>query len=91
MKKSLPTFDELIERENLCLAQADDLRYDDGQIRLWTSRMTIGDGVPYRSTVYVERLIDGAWITIGCYDGENPPEIVGTVARHVRRSHLDLP
>lgn len=90
MSTTLPSYDELVELPNICLAQAEDLRYDDGEIRIWTSRMTQADGALFEHTVDVERLLDGTWKLIGRYDGDHPPEIVGTMAGNVQGRHVDL-
>lgn len=54
--------------------QYDDLKYDDGEVRVWQSRMRTEDGQPYDDQVTVERLTGGRWVTIDTYD----PRSVGT-------------
>lgn len=53
----------------LATGQADNLKVDDGEIRVWLSRMTKADGMPYNGQVTVERLTDGRWITEEEYRG----------------------
>ncbi|HEX9804270.1 MAG TPA: hypothetical protein VGA67_01170 [Candidatus Dojkabacteria bacterium] len=47
----------------------DNLKIDTGVKRVWLSRMTIEDGMPYNNGIIVERLIDGIWKTIAEYQG----------------------
>ena len=45
----------------LATGQADDLKLDDGQTRVWLSRCTTLDGEPYDNKVTIERLVNGKW------------------------------
>lgn len=47
------------------------LHIDTGSVRVWLSRMTIGDGARFDRGVEVERLIDGVWTETITYDGGN--------------------
>lgn len=63
------TADELRDLPTLTAGQADSLKVDNGHIRVWLSRMTVEDGMPYNDQVTVEHLVDGRWITIDEYPG----------------------
>lgn len=39
----------------------DNLKADNGKIRLWVSRMTREDGAPEDNEIFVEKLIKGTW------------------------------
>jgi hypothetical protein len=62
------SLDQLTVMPTLESAMDSDLKYDDGQMRIWLSRMTVSDGERYDSTVYVEEYIDTKWILVNCYD-----------------------
>lgn len=44
-----------------------DSKTDKGHIRVWLSRLTVGDGMPYNNQVTVEQLIKGVWTEIDTY------------------------
>jgi hypothetical protein len=46
----------------------DDLKVDTGRVRVWLSRMTVEDGMPYNHQVTVENLKDGRWVTVEEYE-----------------------
>ena len=48
---------ELEKLPTLCQGQADDLKIDNGKIRVWISRVD--------NSISVEQLIEGSWILIG--------------------------
>ena len=50
---------ELRKMKTLSTGQADDLKIDTGETRIWLSRCTVADGEPYNNKVTVERLVDG--------------------------------
>jgi len=50
--------------------QFDDLKYDEGGIRVWLSRMTREDGMPYNNQVTVEKLKEGRWEEIDVYQAK---------------------
>ena len=56
--------EDLEAMPTLCVGQADDLKIDTGTRRVWLSRMTIEDGMPYDNQVSVEKLIDGRWVEV---------------------------
>lgn len=63
------TADELRDLPTIEQGQADDLKVRDGDTKVWLSRMTVEDGMPYNDQVTIERLVDGRWITIDEYAG----------------------
>lgn len=63
------TADELRDLPTLAQGQADDLKVHDGHIKVWLSRMTVEDGMPYNDQITVEHLIGGRWITVDEYAG----------------------
>jgi len=58
---------DLKAAETLGSAQYDNLKFDDGQTRVWLSRMTRADGAPYNNQVTVEKLQGGKWVTTDEY------------------------
>jgi hypothetical protein len=64
------TLKELEELETISQGQADDLKIEDGNIRVWLSRMTIEDGMPYNNQVSIEKLQNGAWKVIDEYEAK---------------------
>ena len=64
------TLKELEELETISQGQADDLKIEDGNIRVWLSRMTIEDGMPYNNQVSIEKLQNGAWKIIDEYEAK---------------------
>jgi hypothetical protein len=60
--------------DTLTQGQADDLKMEDGNIRVWLSRCDTLDGEPYDNTVTVEAREDGCWFNVFRYDGDDPPE-----------------
>ncbi len=63
------TLKELEELKTISQGQADDLKIEDGNMRVCLSRMTIEDGMPYNNQVTVEKLDEnGSWNTIKEYE-----------------------
>lgn len=58
--KTLPT---------ISVGQADDLKIDAGDVRVWLSRCTEADGEPYNDKVTIERFVNGRWICVATYQG----------------------
>jgi hypothetical protein len=52
------------ELETISQGHFDDLKYKDELYKVWLSRMTVADGMPYDNQVTVEQLIDGKWEAI---------------------------
>lgn len=61
--KKMPTINQ---------GHTDNLKFDDGKRRIWLSRMTVADGMPYNNQVTIEDLIDGVWTTVEEY---NPAKV----------------
>jgi hypothetical protein len=55
---------ELEAMPTLSQGQADDLKIDTGDQRVWLSRMTAEDGEPYDNRVTIERFVDGSWVEV---------------------------
>jgi hypothetical protein len=51
----------------LAVGQADDLKIDDGETRIWLSRCGVEDGEPYANKFTVEKLINGRWVETKTY------------------------
>jgi hypothetical protein len=49
--------------------QFSNLKIDDGKHRIWLSRMTKADGMPYNNAIEVEALLDGVWTSVAQYLG----------------------
>lgn len=64
MQPYLPN--DLYDLPTLSVGQADDLKIDTGEFRVWLSRMTpadfAGSGVEFQRVTY-ERLVDGRWVS----------------------------
>ena len=52
---------DLEKLPTLAVGQADDLKIDKGNMRVWLSRMTVADGMPYNNQVNIERYINNSW------------------------------
>lgn len=64
------TYDELSALPTISQGHTDDLKIDTGNgERVWLSRMTREDGAEWDHAVTVERYIDGKWVTVEEYDG----------------------
>jgi len=48
----------------------DNLIYDENNIKIWLSRMTVADGMPYDNQIIVEELRRGNWVTIDTYQAK---------------------
>jgi hypothetical protein len=46
----------------LSVSQADSLKVDNGNYRVWLSRCTVADGEPYPNKVTVERRVNDKWV-----------------------------
>jgi hypothetical protein len=66
------TLAELSALPTLSQGQADDLKIDTGTDRVWLSRMTVADGMPYDNQVTEEYFNQetGAWETLAQYMAE---------------------
>lgn len=59
----------LRRRPTLSQGQFSNLKIDDGKHRIWLSRMTVADGMPYNNAIEVEALLDGVWTSVAQYPG----------------------
>lgn len=62
------SLDELEDLPTLSEGQADDLKIDTGDVRIWLSRMTAEDGEPCDNKVTIEERRRGSWIEVGWYE-----------------------
>lgn len=62
------TLAELEARETISSGQFDNLKIDDGTVRVWLSRCGVADGLKYDNGVTVEVLKDGRWVTARQYE-----------------------
>lgn len=53
---------DLITMPTLEQGHFDNLKVQTDTKRVWLSRMTVADGMPYDNQVTVEKLVDGNWI-----------------------------
>jgi len=63
------TAEELEKMDTICESQADDLKFEAPNVRVWLSRCTIEDGEPFNNKVTVEKLVDGCWTEYDVYPG----------------------
>jgi len=63
------TANQLKAMPTLSTGHFDNLKVDNGCVRVWLSRCTVEDGEPYNDKVTVENLIDGKWETVDQYQG----------------------
>lgn len=61
------SLEELEALPTLCVGQADDLKIEDSQMRVWLSRCHVEDGEPYNNKVTVTRRVNGKWVEIETY------------------------
>lgn len=68
--KDFYTLQELQDMPTIDSGHTDDLKVDTGTVRVWLSRLTVEDGMPYNNQVTVEQLIDGTWQTVKEYEAK---------------------
>ena len=61
---------EMEKRKTLHSGHTDDLKFESKGIRVWLSRMTVADGMPYDNQVTVEKLKNGSWVTVEEYEAK---------------------
>lgn len=61
------TLKELERLPTLSVGQAEDLKIETANTRVWLSRCKKEDGEPYNNKVTVERYIEGRWVTVKRY------------------------
>jgi len=64
MNNKLFTLKELEKMETISQGHMDNLKYQDTNIKIWLSRMTIEDGAEYNNQVTVENYINNEWVTV---------------------------
>jgi len=64
MEAVYETLAELEARPTLHSGHFDNLKAEGADYRVWLSRMTVADGMPYNNQVTLERLIKGRWQTV---------------------------
>ena len=55
------TLKELQQLETITQGHTDNLKIKTENTKVWLSRMTVEDGMPYDNMVTIEKLIDGRW------------------------------
>ena len=63
------TANELEKLPTISQGQFDNLKIETEDTRVWLSRMTIDDGMPYNNAITIEKLEEGRWIIIEEYAG----------------------
>lgn len=63
------TANELKTMPTILSGHFDNLKIDKGDLRVWLSRLTIADGMPYNDQVTIERKINGNWVVVDQYQG----------------------
>ena len=64
------TLRELQAMKTISQGHMDNLKIETDNTKVWLSRMTVEDGMPYNNMVTVEKLINGKWETIEEYQAE---------------------
>ena len=64
------TLRELQAMKTILQGHTDNLKIETDNTKVWLSRMTVEDGMPYNNMVTVEKLINGKWETIEEYQAE---------------------
>ena len=64
------TLRELQKLETISQGHTDNLKIKTENKKVWLSRMTIEDGMPYNNMVTIKKLINGRWETIEEYPAE---------------------
>lgn len=61
---------ELQALPTLKQSHTDNLKKDTGKERVWLSRMTVADGMPYNNQVTVEVYSNGKWNIVDTYQAQ---------------------
>lgn len=69
MPRNKYTAEQLEEMKTLHEGRYDNLKIDTGPMRVWLSRMTIEDGMPYNNKVTIEVFENGRWVIVDEYEG----------------------
>lgn len=62
--------DELNKMPTISSGQADDLKYETKDLRIWLSRLTIADGMEYNNQVSIDMNRNGTWHTLALYEAK---------------------
>jgi hypothetical protein len=68
---------ELEALPTLCVGQADDLKIETAEYRVWLCRAGVADGMYAENVVTVEACFDGRWRTIATYAADGGPTVIG--------------
>jgi hypothetical protein len=63
------TAEQLEDMPTIHSGHYDNLKIETENTRVWLSRMTVADGMPYDNQITVEMLINGKWTTMEEYEG----------------------
>jgi CDGSH-type Zn-finger protein len=63
------TAKELEKLPTLCVGQADSLKIEKKNMRVWLCRCGIADGMPYDEQVTIEKYVNNKWVTTETYEG----------------------
>lgn len=61
------TLAELEAMPTVCVGQADDLKVETEDTRVWLSCCGIEDGEPFDNKVTIEELVNGQWVEVEHY------------------------
>lgn len=61
---------DLQKLPTLAVGQADNLKIDTGNVRVWLSRCTVDDGQPYDNQVTVETFTGKRWVALYHYEAK---------------------
>ena len=62
------TLKQLQSMPTITQGHFDDLKVETENTKVWLSRMTVEDGMPYNNQVTIENLIKGNWVTVQKYN-----------------------
>lgn len=63
------TANDLNDIETISQGHTDDLKVEEDNIRIWLSRMTVADGMPYDNQITIEMYMLNKWVIINQYEG----------------------
>lgn len=66
--KEVYTLAELEALPTQCVGQADDLKIEEGNLRVWLGRCTVEDGEPFNNAVTIEEWNGMKWVTTERYE-----------------------
>ncbi len=69
--RKMYTLKQLEAMETVHKGHFDDLKFDNGVIQIWLSRMTIEDGMPYNNQVIESWCLNtGEWLLVNKYEAK---------------------